>query len=205
MPQDGDRHADEAVLLRRVREGDAAAFAALIARHEETLAAGVRRALPAAIRRKASVSDILQETRIAAFRAIGGFEDRGDGALRAWLLRIAQFKARRAVEHFGRTAKRAVRNEVTRGARPATAAFASRGPTPSEAAMRVEVAGSVARVLAALPPDYREVLRLTRIEGRTLAEAAESMGRSREAVKKLYARAMARFAASFAARDEGTT
>ena len=47
--------------------------------------------------------------------------------------------------------------------------------------------------MAALPADYREILRLCREEGLTLREAAERMGRSREAAKKLYGRALVRF------------
>jgi RNA polymerase sigma-70 factor (ECF subfamily) len=195
-----DRPLDEAALLHRVKEGDATAFATLFDRHAERLAAGVRRLVPPAIRRKVSVSDVLQETRIAAYLGVADFEDRGGGAFRAWLLRIAQHKAQHAVERYGDAAKRSVRREVTQGARRATAAHAAGGPSPSEAAMGLELAQAVHRAIASLPPAYREVLRLTRIEGRTLADAAGRMGRTREAVKKLYGRAMTRFAAAYAAQ-----
>lgn len=190
-------HLDDATLLHRVREGDSLAFAALFDRHAPALAANVRRLLPPAIRRKLSVSDVIQETRIAAFLGIDGFENRGDGALRAWLLRIAEFKARHAFERFGATGKRAVSREVTRGGRAATEAFPSRVPSPSEAAIGLELAEAVHRALRRLPPDYREVLRLTRIDGLTLAKASQHMSRSREATKKLYGRAMSRFAAVY--------
>jgi RNA polymerase sigma-70 factor (ECF subfamily) len=195
------RPAAEDALLHRVREGDAAAFAALFDSHADGLAASVRRLVPPAIRRKVSVSDVLQETRIAAFLGVADFEHRGAGSFRAWLLRIAQHKAHHAAERYGDAAKRSVRREVTLGARRATAAHAEGGPTPSEAAMSLELAQSVHRAIASLPPAYQEVLRLTRIEGRTLAEAAERMDRTREAVKKLYGRAMTRFAAAYAAQS----
>ncbi len=200
MDGGGGQPLDEAALLHRVREGDAAAFAALFDRHAPGIAAGVRRVVPPAIRRKVSVSDVLQETRIAAFLGAADFEDRGDGAFRAWLLRIAEHKAQHAVERFGAAAKRSVRREVTHGARGPTEGFAARGPTPSEAAMGLELAQAVHRAIESLPQAYQEVLRLTRIEGRTLADAAQRMGRSREAVKKLYGRAMARFALAYAAQ-----
>ncbi|MHC4941351.1 MAG: sigma factor-like helix-turn-helix DNA-binding protein [Planctomycetota bacterium] len=62
-------------------------------------------------------------------------------------------------------------------------------------------ASELARVAAAafrsLGEDDRQVLRLVREEGVTLAGAADRMGRSYEATKKLYARALARFRASF--------
>jgi RNA polymerase sigma-70 factor (ECF subfamily) len=60
--------------------------------------------------------------------------------------------------------------------------------------MAAESRAAVRRALDALPPDYRSVLLLTRFEGLSLAEAAARMGRSREAAKKLHARALARLA-----------
>ena len=45
-----------------------------------------------------------------------------------------------------------------------------------------------------LPPDYREIIRLVQEEGLTMAEAAARMGRSRNAVKHLYGRALSQFA-----------
>ena len=44
--------------------------------------------------------------------------------------------------------------------------------------------------MAALSEDHREVLRLALEEGLSLRECAERMGRSREAMKKLYGRAV---------------
>ena len=44
--------------------------------------------------------------------------------------------------------------------------------------------------LATLSDDHREVIRLTRLEGFTLKEAGERMGRSPEAVRKLFWRAL---------------
>ena len=43
--------------------------------------------------------------------------------------------------------------------------------------------------------DDREILRLVQVEHLTLIEAADRMGRSYEATKKLYARALARLRA----------
>ena len=48
--------------------------------------------------------------------------------------------------------------------------------------------------MRALPDDYRNVLRMALEDGLTLKEAARRMGRSHEAVKKLYGRALARLA-----------
>ena len=50
----------------------------------------------------------------------------------------------------------------------------------------------IERIVAALPDDYREVIRMTKVEGCDLREVAASMGRSESAVRKLMARALLR-------------
>jgi RNA polymerase sigma factor (sigma-70 family) len=186
--------------MKEPRRDDATAertFGDEFDRHVPALSARIRRVLPAGLRRKESVSDVLQETRITAFARRADFEDRGDGALRAWLLRIAELKATRAVRRHAGTAKRAAGREVTRGARRDTREFAARQPSPSEAAIGEETAAAARRAMLELPADYRTVLSLTRVKGLTLVEAAKSMGRSHEATKKLYARALSRFTEAF--------
>ena len=54
--------------------------------------------------------------------------------------------------------------------------------------------------MEALPSDYRTVLHLVLKEQCSLREAAGQMNRSREAVKKLYGRAVARFTAELRRR-----
>ena len=58
----------------------------------------------------------------------------------------------------------------------------------------IELGGTtlLERVLAALPDEYREVIRLMRVENLPYSEVAERMGRSEVAVRKLLSRALAR-------------
>jgi RNA polymerase sigma-70 factor (ECF subfamily) len=183
---------DEASLAARAARGDAAAFKALLARVEPAVRARVERRLPAALRRKVSVDDVLQEARLVAFRRLSEFEDRGPGSFAAWLVRIAELKLREAVRRWLGTAKRG--REVSRGARPATDAFAARGPSPSEVAVASELKARATKAMDALSDDHRRVLELVQVEGLPLAEAAARMGRSADAARKLYGRALARFA-----------
>ncbi len=190
----GDDAASDAVLIRRAREGDERSFGLLCERYAGSLRAQVRRSLPASLRRKLSASDILQEAYLTSFQRLAGFEDRGDGSFGAWISRIAAYKVREAVRAYGGTAKRAVDHEVSRTRRGDTANFAARGPTPSEEAVAGELREAASEALVTLPADYREVLRLLQERHLTVEEAAARMGRSREAVKKLYGRALSRFA-----------
>ncbi len=182
-------------LVRRARGGSATALRALFERHEPALKGFLHRRLPAGLRRKVAPEDILQEAWLVANARLAEFEDRGEGAFRAWLMRIAEFKLREAVRAYLGTRKRADVREVSRGGRPDTSAFLGDSPSPSEVAQGNEMRDAAAKAMATLPDDYREVLRLVQVEGLTLKLAAERMGRSHEATKKLYGRALARFAA----------
>ena len=99
-----------------------------------------------------------------------------------------------AVRRFAGTKKRDVGQEVTRGARKDTADFQGRSPTPSEVAQAEERREQIQLALGNLPPDYRRVLQLIQVDGLTVDAAAALLGRSRQATKKLYARALARLA-----------
>jgi len=186
--------ADDEILIARVREGDESALRPLFDRYEGQVRARIRRRIPADLKRKFAVEDILQETYLTAYQRIGEFEHRGEGAFRAWISQIALYKLRDEIRRFRETRRRGERQEVSRGARPDTTFIQGTGPSPSQFAMGRELEARLEVAMAALPEDYREALTLVQARRLTLREAAESMGRSREAMKKLYARAVARLA-----------
>ncbi len=184
---------DEA-LIARARSGDGDALKALFDRYAALLRDRIRQWLSPALRRKVSASDILQEAYLVALRRVADFEHRGDGSFGRWLARIVELKMREVVRKYAGTDKRGAVAEVSRGARDPTANFAGGAPTPSQMAMASELRQRAAVAMEKLPPDYREIVRLVQEEGLTMAEAAARMGRSRNAVKHLYGRALSRFA-----------
>ena len=196
MTSDASRSEEE--LTRRYAQGEGEALAELFERHELVLRARVRKLLPPALRRRLSISDILQESRIVCLESHERFEDRGPGAFRRWALGITEKKALRAVQRHRDAAMRSVAREVTRGERVPTGLVAGASPTPSQVAIGRETSDQIRRALESLGEDDRTVLRLHRDDGYPLAEVASRMGRSYEAVKKLYGRAAARFVRRFA-------
>jgi RNA polymerase sigma-70 factor (ECF subfamily) len=55
-----------------------------------------------------------------------------------------------------------------------------------------EQAEALRRAMGRLPEEYREILRLRYEEGRSFEEVAQSLGRTPNAVRKLWARAVGR-------------
>ncbi len=178
----------------RAQAGEEAAFATLCEREAARLRVRAEQILSPAIRRKVGPSDVLQEAYVLAHRRIGEFQDRGAGAFGAWLARIVDLKAREAVRRYAGTAKRAVGAEVTEG-RLGAALNPGRGPSPSQVVQAAETGEAIRRAIEALPDDYRLTIHLIQAEGLTIAAAAERMGRSRDSVKGLYARALRQVAA----------
>jgi RNA polymerase sigma-70 factor (ECF subfamily) len=124
------------------------------------------------------------------------FEDRGNGSFLAWVTGIVDLKAREAARQYAGTEKRAVAREVTRGARGDTNRFP--GPSSSEPGGHGTRRGLLLkRAMGQLPEDYREVLRFVYEEGRSFDEVAQRMERSRDAVRVLYGRALARLSALY--------
>ena len=64
--------------------------------------------------------------------------------------------------------------------------------SPSGVAMEHEHAEALSRTLSRLPADYRLVLHLRHEEGRPFEEIGTMMGRSADAARKLWARAVER-------------
>ena len=181
-------------LVRRVRAGDEAAARRLFERHLPALRARARSRLPAALRSRVAESDVIQEAYLAAFVALGDFEDRGDGSFAAWLRAILERRIANEVRDGLAAAKRDARREVR--IRTGTGAGPAHDlPSPSEEAMADEDAEHVRAARVSLSADHRTVIGLIHDEGLPLALAGERMGRSADAARKLYSRAVAELAA----------
>ena len=185
---------DESALIAQAREGDERAFGQLCRTYGARLRRRVEARLSAGVRRRVSANDVLQEAHVVAFEQISTFEDRGEGSFGRWLGRIVDLKAQHLVRFHAGTAKRAVSAEVTRGERGTVGAMRGRGPSPSQAAMGAELREEAKRAVARLPEKYRLVVQLIQGEGLTTAEVAERLDRSRDVIKGLYSRALARLA-----------
>ena len=76
--------------------------------------------------------------------------------------------------------------------------------TQSAFVFRPRTHAAVRDAMARLPEDYREVIRLRQDEQMTIRETAERMGRSPDAVKMLYGRALERLSDLLGLSEEET-
>ncbi|HJQ39640.1 MAG TPA: sigma-70 family RNA polymerase sigma factor [Thermoanaerobaculia bacterium] len=147
---------------------DPSRFAALYEAHFERIYAFVAHR----VRDRSVAEDLTAEVFRRALAGIGGFEWRGV-PFRAWLFRIA---ANEIADH----AAKASRERGT---------LVTDEPSRDESEL-VEHRATLFRLIDALPPDQRRVVVLRFAEGRSVREAAASLGRSEAAVKQLQWRAL---------------
>lgn len=140
-------------------------------------------------------SDLVQEAHLRAHRGFPDFLGAGEPELLAWLRAILartladQLKYHRAA---GRDARRdaSLEAELERSGLAAQSALAASVSSPSARAIRRERAVLLADAVARLPSDYREVFLARHVEHRSLDDIAAALGRSPEAVRKLWTRAL---------------
>ncbi len=183
----------EAALLARFRDGDEQAFRVLLERYGTVLTRKIRRQLPRGLRRRVTIADVLQDACLAAYQV----RDRLETGRRRRLSSLAP--GHRRQQGQGDRALRRRHGATRPGARDHAypsphheGPLTVEGPRPVRWRSAARPTTVCARGAVQLPDDYREIIRLTREEHLTLRVAGERMGRSREAAKKLYARAMRR-------------
>ncbi len=149
------------------------------------------------LRGKVDPADVVQETFLHAVRDFGQFRGSSDRELAGWLRQILAARLADQVRRYCGTRRRDVRleralqAELDQSSQVLDRGLAAPHSSPSERAARGEQAAWLAQALERLPEDYREVLVLHHLEGCDFPEVALRMRRSVEAVKKLWARALA--------------
>lgn len=177
-------------LVRRARGGDEAASRTLFDRHAASLRVRVRRKMPASVRRKLAESDVIQEAYLAAFRSLGEFEDRGEGSFAKWLGGIVEHKVKDETRRYVGTKRRSPARETRLTRADERPAAKTADPSPSAVAISREERATIRAAMSELSEDHRTVLRLVHEEGKRLVEAAAAMGRTPDAVRMLYGRAL---------------
>lgn len=179
--------------LKEAREGNEESLGLLLAAVHRYLLVIANQTISDAIRTKVSPSDIVQETALEAFRDFSSFDGCMFDELLAWLRQVLLNNVRNAGRHFQGTQKRQVSRETPLDeARREGTPIAGPWPTASKNMMRLEQEQKVEQALHKLPPDMRMAIELRNREHLPFAEIGKQLGRSPDAARKLWARAIER-------------
>ena len=146
------------------------------------------------VRGKAAVSDVVQETFLRAHRGFDRFQGASSEELRGWLRTILLNHIVTIQRHYA-SGKRNIDREVSLTCNCPSAQSASlhtRGRSPSSICVRTEEADAVTQALYRLPDHYRLVLQLRNWHDKSWSEIGAELGRTPEASRKLWARALRR-------------
>ena len=140
---------------------------------------------------KLGASDVVQETFLEAQRIFDRFQGDSPDELRAWLRAILLNKMSDQERYYRGTAKRDLAKEVGIGS-PGDGLVEPLvpTPTPSNVMMQQEQAVALTSALDRLPAQYRQVIVWRQVEDLSFEEMAARLGRSVDAVRKLWWRAI---------------
>jgi RNA polymerase sigma-70 factor (ECF subfamily) len=177
-------------LLRAARAGDRLAQNRLFETFQQFLRLTARRALAHAPRPKFGESDLIQDTLTRAYERLEQFTGSGEVQFQAWLHVILNHTAANLARRFGGTAKRDYRLEVALPGGALGDLLPSQRTGPLQKALNNEKQARVERALAALPEGDRELVRLRSQMGLSFAGIADYQGRTVDAVRKQWSRAV---------------
>lgn len=163
--------------------------------------------LPARLRTKVALSDLVQNTAIEAYSSADRFEGSTRQELFAWLRSILRHNVLDTVRRYRGTRSRDVRRErrlceLEDSERDDPALVRERRPELS--AIRVEEEAALVRALATLPEPHATVIRLRIWDDLDFGEIGLRCGRSEDAVRKLFARSIARLRDALRSGSPGT-
>jgi RNA polymerase sigma-70 factor (ECF subfamily) len=171
-------------LLALARNGDGEAFRGLVEPYRRELQVHCYRLLGSVH----DAEDLLQETLLAAWRGIGGYEERA--SVRTWLYRIATNRCLNALRAGDRRPQSAEPSWLEPYPDVLLDGIVDHGPGP-EARYEVRESVSLAFLVALqqLPPRQRAVLVLRDVLGFRAAEVADILGTTENAVTSALKRA----------------
>jgi RNA polymerase sigma-70 factor (ECF subfamily) len=189
---------DPTHLLEKARGNGGEARGQLLEHYRGYLTLLARLEIGRKLQGKVDAADLVQETFLEAHRSFYRFMGQTEAEFLSWLRQILAHRLAKLLRRYLGTRRRDVHLErdlaveLDQSSQLLDRGLVVMSPSPSQQARRRELAALLAEALERLPEDYREVLILRHLEEQTFPDVARRMGRSVEAVKKLWARAVPR-------------
>jgi RNA polymerase sigma-70 factor, ECF subfamily len=181
-------------LLAQVSRGEHTALDALLASHRPAMRRVVELHMGPRFRARLDPSDVVQDAQLEMTRRLADFLNRKPMPFHLWARKTvyerllnAQRDQQAACRDVGREAAGVDQSSVLLAVR-----LISTEPTPSHVALVQEEAERVARIVAALPEDEREILLLRLVDDLPYDEIACVLGIGVPAARQRYGRALLR-------------
>jgi RNA polymerase sigma-70 factor, ECF subfamily len=178
LPATLDDSADDAVLVARLRQRDAAAFEQLVRTEGPRMLAVAKRFL----QNDDDAADAVQEAFVSAYRSIGNFA--AESKLSTWLHRVVVNAALMRLRSRKRKPEVSIESLLPQFLADGHQAKSSvKWPETSQLLERRETLELVRRLIDRLPDGYREVILIRDIDGLSTEETANLLGLTNSAVK----------------------
>ena len=166
-------------------------------RHREYLCLLARLQLPPMLRSKLDPSDVVQQTLLKAHQNLHEFRGRTDAELAAWRRRILANTLVDAAREFGGLKRdvgveQSLDADLEKSSARIEMMLRTEAASPSSRVMRQEELEQLAAALGQLPDDQRSAVELHHLQGCSIAETAELLGRTERAVAGLLRRGLRR-------------
>ena len=181
-------------LLSQARNGDEQALTELLQQHGPAVRRWVAGRIPRRWRSILAADDVMQQSYTDAFLDLGQFDGGSGGSFSAWLMTIAKCNLADAVRMLDADKRGKGRRPVALDAQQDSFValyelLAVTQSTPSRHAARAEAHSALEQAVRQLPEDYRQVVQMYDLEGRSVEEVGAAVGRKPGAVYMMRARA----------------
>ena len=190
-------------LVALAKDGDESALDRLCTVYGPRVLWLVRIRMGKELRSKLESVDLVQDVFVSALKDLGNFTYKNEGDFVRWLSGITENRLRDNLDKL-HADKRDIRKEVRLNTHRPTIedSFAAAlepidATTPSVIISKREEFDKLAKAIDALKPEYREVIVLTKVEGLSYREIGDKLGRSADAARMLFSRAMAALTGAF--------
>ncbi len=168
---------------------------ATLERCRDYLCTLARLQFPRGLQGKLDPSDVVQQTLLTAHEKLEQFRGRSEGELRGWLRQILRNHLLGAYRRFRLTGWDLAREQSLEAVAPDPSKapvdrLANAPSTPSQHVLHQEELHRLAEALHQLPDDQRRAVELHHLKGLSVAQVADSLGRSKSAVVGLLFRGL---------------
>ena len=175
-------------LIREAKDGSETALNALFGRYGSKLLGLIRLRMGPSLRQRLESRDVLQQTMLKAYEHLDQFGGHGHTSMMGWLGVIARNEIRDQAKFFGRGGRDAGRDVALD---VAEAVVADQLRTEVSRIHLMARARRLEKAIDSLDEPHREVILLRRFEELSYLEVGTHLGKSPDAARMLYSRAMA--------------